>query len=94
MIKSTHGSDNLHPNFSMSQLEPATKEDDADNKQGNKAIDDHGQKSDPTIDVNTTHPRIAVGENYEPEGNIVKRVVEEYIQLTKEPRMIDDTAPP
>jgi hypothetical protein len=77
VIKSTHGSDNLPPYISTSQLESATKEEEADDRQGNKAIDDHGQKSDPTIDEETTHPRIAVGENYEPKVNIDKKVVEE-----------------
>jgi hypothetical protein len=77
IIKSTHGSDNLPLNISISQLESATKEEDADDKQGNKAIDDHGHKYDPTIDENITHPRMTVGENYEPKVNIVKEVVEE-----------------
>jgi hypothetical protein len=43
-----HGSDNLPPDFSMSQL-----------------------------DENNTHPRIAVGKNYKPEVNDIKRMVEE-----------------
>ena len=64
IIKISHGSENLPLNISISQLESATNEEDTDDKQGNKAIDDHGQKSDPIIDENTTHPRIAVGENY------------------------------
>jgi hypothetical protein len=94
IIKSTHGSDNLPLNVSMSQLESATIEEDTDDKQGNKAIDDHDQKSDPIIDENTTHPRIAVGENYEPKVNIIKEMVEEYMQLTKEPNAVDDTVTP
>jgi hypothetical protein len=78
VVKSTHGSDSLPPDISTSQLESAIKKEDADDRQGNKVIDDHDQKSDPTIDEDTTHPRISVGENYEPKVNIVKKVVEEY----------------
>jgi hypothetical protein len=77
VVKSTHDSDNLPPNISTSQLESATKEEDADSRQGNKVIDDHDQKFDPPIDGDTTHPSIAVGGNHEPEVNIVKKAVEE-----------------
>ena len=58
VVKSTHDSDNLPPNISTSQLESATKEEDADNRQGNKVIDDHDQKFDPPIDEDITHPSI------------------------------------
>jgi hypothetical protein len=82
IVKSTHGADSLPPNISTSQFESATKVDDADDRQGNKVINDHDQKSDPTIDEDTTHQRIAVGENYEPKVDIVKEVVKEYKHLT------------
>jgi hypothetical protein len=122
IIKITHGCDNLPLNISISQLESATNDEDADDKKGNGAIDDHGQKSDPAIDENYTHPRMAVGENYEPKVNIVKEVAEEccmvedlegaeehhwslrhneianfmkeYMQLTKEPSVVDGKATP
>jgi hypothetical protein len=79
---------------SLTTSPSTTKEEDADDNQGNKAIDNHGQKSDPTIDENATHPRIAVGENYEPKGNTVKEMVEEcclvlpMVQLKPEPTVV------
>jgi hypothetical protein len=64
----THGSDSLPPDISISQRQSATKEDDMDDIQENTANDDHDQKSNPTVDENGTHPRIAVGEGLQARG--------------------------
>jgi hypothetical protein len=71
----THGSDNLPPDIFISQLQSATKEDNTDDIQENTANDDHDQKSNPTVDEDGTHPRIAVGQNYKPKVKTIKRVV-------------------
>jgi hypothetical protein len=60
----THGSDTLLPDTSISQLQSATKEENANDKQENRANDDHGQKSNPTAHTQrllwgrTTSPRL------------------------------------
>jgi hypothetical protein len=61
----------------MSQLQSATKEENTDDIQENTANDDHDQKSNPTVDEDCAHTRIAVGKNYKLEVNTIKRVVEE-----------------
>ena len=71
VVKGIHDSANLPPNIFTSQLEPATKEEDADNRQGTEVFDDHDQKSDSPINEDTTHPSIAVGETHELTANIV-----------------------
>jgi hypothetical protein len=73
----THGSNNLPPDISMSQLQSATEEENKDDIQENTANDDHDQKSNPTVDEDCAHTRIAVGENHKPKVTTVKRAVQE-----------------
>jgi hypothetical protein len=78
VFKGIHDSDNFPPNVSTFQLESATKEEDADNRQGDGVFDDQDQKSVSPINKDTTHQSIAVGETHELTANIVKKAVEEH----------------
>jgi hypothetical protein len=85
----------LPPDISISQLQSATKEDNTDDIQENTANADHDQESNPTVDENDTHPRIAVGENFKTEVNIIKRMVEEcYIMEDLAENAEHDDQPP